>query len=364
MRLRLKPLPEQVLVITGASSGIGRTAARLAAEAGARLVLAARDAGALDDAAAECERAGGRAVTVACDVADPADVRRLARRAERAFGGVDTWVNNAGATIYGTLDEVPLEDMRRLMDVNFWGVVHGSRAAVPLLEARGGGALVNVGSVLSERAIPLQGMYCATKHAVLAFTDALRMELARRRAPVSVSLVKPASIDTPFYDTARNYMDRRPRPVPPVYAPEVPARAILECAVRPTRDVYAGGAARVIAEAGRRAPALTDKAMERVLFGGQQADGPPVDAEGSLYGPLDRAAERGRYEREGGHDFGDGAGRAAAEAIGTVLGTARGVGRAALAAGFGVGLTAAALAFGRRGVDDRHGGGRADRGGD
>ena len=360
MRLRLKPIPEQVLVITGASSGIGRTTARLAAERGARLVLAARDGAALDDAAHECERAGGEAVTVRCDVADAGDVRRLARAAERAFGGVDTWVNNAGTSIYGLLEEVPLEELRRLMDVNFWGVVYGSRAAVPLLEARGGGALVNVGSVLSERAIPLQGMYCATKHAVLAFTDALRMELAHRKAPVSVSLVKPASIDTPFYDTARNHMPRRPRPVPPVYAPEVPARAILQCAERPTRDVYAGGAARVIAEAGRHAPGLTDRAMERVMFEGQQADEPPVDAAGSLYAPLDHAAERGRYERRGGHDLGDGPAHAAAEALGAALGTplgvARGVGRAALAAGLGVGLTAAALAFGRRGGD----GDRAD----
>lgn len=350
MRLRLKPLEAQVVVITGASSGIGRTAARLAAGRGARLVLAARDRGALEDAAAECERAGGRAVAVACDVAEVRDVQRLARSAERAFGGVDTWVNNAGTSIYGTLEEVALDDLRRLMDVNFWGVVHGSRAAVPLLERRGGGALVNVGSVLSERAIPLQGMYCATKHAVLAFTDALRMELAHRGAPVSVSLVKPASIDTPFYDTARNYMPRRPRPVPPVYAPEVAARAILACAVRPTRDVYAGGAARVIAEAGWRAPRLTDRAMERVMFRGQQADEPPVDARGSLHRPLDRAAERGRYD---GHDFGDGAAdgaaRGAAGAVGTVWGVARGVGRVALTAGVaGLGLTAAALVFGRR----------------
>lgn len=332
MRLRLKPLNKQVLVITGASSGIGRTAARLAAGRGARLVLAARDRGALEDAAAECERVGGQAVPVVCDVADARAVQRLARSAERAFGGVDTWVNNAGTSIYGTLEEIALDDLRRLMDVNFWGVVHGSRVAVPLLEARGGGALVNVGSVLSERAIPLQGMYCATKHAVLAFTDALRMELVHRRAPISVSLVKPASIDTPFYDTARNYMDRRPRPVPPVYAPEVAARAILECAVRPTRDVYAGGAAKVIAEAGWRAPRLTDRTMERVMFAGQQADEPPVNAHGSLHQPLDHAAERGRYD---GHDVGSG--------------MAPEVRRATLAALVaGLGATAAALAFGRR----------------
>ena len=210
-------------------------------------------------------------------------------------------MNNAGTSIYGTLEEISLADLRRLMDLNFWGVVHGSRAAVPLLEAGGGGALVNVGSVLSERAVPLQGMYCATKFAVKAFTDALRMELAHREAPISVSLVKPASIDTPFYDSARNYMDRRPRPVPPLYAPEVAARAILACATRPTRALYAGAAAVAIGASEEIAPGLTDVAMERVMFAGQQSDEPPVHAEGNLDQPLHpdaggTGAERGRYD--------------------------------------------------------------------
>lgn len=303
MRIRLKPLAEQVLVITGASSGIGRTTARMAAARGARVVLAARDRRALADAVAECKRAGrkrgGEAVAVRCDVSVERDVERLARAAERAFGGVDTWVNNAGTSIYGRLDAVPIDDLRQLMDVNFWGVVYGSRAAVPLLAERGGGALVNVGSVLSDRAIPLQGMYSATKHAVKGFTDALRMEVEEAGLPVSVSLVKPASIATPFYDVARNYMERRPKPVPPVYAPEVAARAILACAVRPTRDLYAGGAARALAASGRVAPRLTDRAMERTLFAAQQADEKPRQRRGNLDDALDHAAERGRWAKRG-----------------------------------------------------------------
>lgn len=296
MPVRLKPVSEQVLVITGASSGIGRATARLAGAAGARVVLAARDRDALESAAGEVTRAGGEAEIVVCDVSDEVDVARLARTARDAFGGVDTWVNNAGTSIYGTLEEVSLADLRRLMDVNFWGTVYGSRAAVPLLEAGAGGALVNVGSVLSERAIPLQGMYCATKHAVKAFTDALRMELAHRGAPVAVSLVKPASIDTPFYDVARNYMPRRPRPVPPLYAPEVPARAILACATRPTRELYAGGAAVAIGASEEWAPGLTDRAMERVMFDAQQSEEAPAHARGNLDAPLDAGAERGRYD--------------------------------------------------------------------
>jgi hypothetical protein len=208
-------------------------------------------------------------------------------------------VNNAGTTIYGRLDRVPVDDLRRLMDVNFWGVVYGSRAAVPLLAGRGGGALVNVGSVLSERAIPLQGMYCATKHAVKGFTDALRMEVEEAGLPVSVSLVKPASIATPFYDVARHYMDRRPRPVPPLYAPEVAAKAILACAVRPVRELYAGGAAKALASSEKLAPRLTDRVMERTLFRGQQDREPAADARGNLEHALDHSTERGRWAERG-----------------------------------------------------------------
>jgi short-subunit dehydrogenase len=353
MRIKLKPLADQVLVVTGASSGIGRTTARMAAERGAKVVLAARDRAALDDAVAECREAGrergGEAVAVRGDVARERDVERLAREAERAFGGVDTWVNNAGASIYGRIAEVPVDAMRRLMDVNFWGVVYGSRAAVPLLAEGGGGVLVNVGSVLSERAVPLQGMYCATKHAVKGFTDALRMEVEEAGLPVSVSLVKPASIATPFYDVARNYMDRRPRPVPPVYAPEVAARAILACATRPTRELYAGGAAKALAASEKVAPRLTDRVMERALFRLQRDDGAaqrrarqPRRRARPLGGarPLGRARARG--------------GRSAYTAA-----TAGGSGRmlaGLVAAGLGVALAAGLR--GRTGPSD--GGGRLD----
>jgi hypothetical protein len=161
--------------------------------------------------------------------------------------------------------------------------------------ARGAsGALVNVGSALSDRAIPLQGMYCATKHAVKAFTEALRMELEEEGVPVSVSLVKPASVDTPFYDHARNYMDVAPKPIPPVYEPEDVARAILSCAERPRRDVQVGGAAKALA-ASTAAPRLTDRVMEARLFDAQRdpegrADGRSA---GNLWEPADPATERG-----------------------------------------------------------------------
>jgi len=293
-KIRLKPVDEQVMVITGASSGIGLVTAKAAARRGAQVVLAARNERALRRAVEEIEAEGGDAAYVVADVADEDDVEQIAKEAVREYGHVDTWVNNASTSIYGRLWEVPIEDKRRLMDVNFWGVVHGCRAALPLLRERGG-ALINVGSVLSDRAIPMQGMYDATKHAVKGYTDALRMEIEEEGLPISVTLVKPASIDTPFFDHARNYMEADPKPAPPVYAPEVVAKAILHAAERPTRDVFAGGGAKAIATLGHYAPRLADRALEKTQVKGQQKSfrsGRPDN----LWKPVDEdAIERGTY---------------------------------------------------------------------
>jgi NAD(P)-dependent dehydrogenase (short-subunit alcohol dehydrogenase family) len=239
---------------------------------------------------------GGRASHVVADVSIRSDVEEIAAAAIRRHGRIDTWVNNAGTSIYGRLDEVDVEDQRRLFDVNYWGVVHGSLTAARFLRGSGG-AIVNVGSVLSDRAIPLQGAYSAAKHAVKGFTDAFRMELEEDGAPISVSLVKPAVIDTPFYEHARNYMAVDPKPVPPVYAPEVAAQAIIRCAEHPTRDIFAGAAAVGIAAGGAHAKRLTDRVMERVMFTGQQDEARGrTREEDNLYAPLDHdGGERGRW---------------------------------------------------------------------
>ncbi len=270
-RPKLKPLSEQAFVITGASSGIGLVTARLAAEQGARVLLAARNEDDLRAAVDAIRATGGTAEYAVCDVADEAQVRHVAERAIEAFGRIDTWVNNAGLGVYGKSEDVPLEDMRRLFDIVYWGVVHGSLAAVPHLR-RQGGALINIASVVADRAVPLQGTYNAAKRAVKGFTDTLRMELEEEGAPVSVSLVKPASIDTPFFDKARSYTGAAPRPVPPVYAPEVVAEVILECAQRPVREIHAGGSGTVFAFAETFAPRLADRMLRRSGMTQQKAD--------------------------------------------------------------------------------------------
>lgn len=204
--MQLKALHDQVMVITGASSGIGLVTARRAAERGAKLVLAARNEQALQTLAAELQRGGTDAVYVVADVGKEADVERIAQRAWERFGGFDTWVNNAAVGIFGPIVEGQIEDYRRLFETNFWGVVYGSLTAVRHLRGRGG-ALINVGSAVGDRALPNQGLYSASKHAVKGFTDALRAELEAQGVPISVTLIKPGSIDTPFPQHAKNYMD-------------------------------------------------------------------------------------------------------------------------------------------------------------
>ncbi len=289
----LKPLAQQVIVITGATSGIGLATARLAAQRGAKIVLNARAEQGLRAVADGIRADGGDVAWFAGDVASSQDMEALAEAAVQAFGRIDTWINNAGISIYGRLDETPLAEKRRLFDVTFWGVVNGTRAALPHLR-RQGGALINLGSVLSERAIPLQGAYVAAKHAVKGYTDSLRMELEEAGDPIVVTLIKPTSIDTPFTEHARNHLDVQPKLPAPVYAPAVVARAILFCATHPRRDVLVGGGGKAFSLMEKFAPRLTDRLMKRTLFDQQRSDR-PARLEDDLFGaPIGADHERGR----------------------------------------------------------------------
>ena len=295
METKLKKLAEQVVVITGASSGIGLVTARLAARRGARLVLNARNEEALERITDEINLTGGEAIHVAGDVGRFEDMQRLADDAVRRFGGFDTWINNAGVSIYGHVLDQSLGDHRQLFETNYWGVVHGSMVACEHLKSRGG-ALINVGSVLSDRTIPLQGTYCASKHAVKGYTDALRMELEKENAPISVTLIKPSAIDTPYREHAKNLLSQEPLNPPPVYAPETVAEAILYCAENPERDVYVGGGGKALAASGYYAPRLTDKLMGATMFALQQSNEPrPLNRSDSLHSHSRDGLERGGY---------------------------------------------------------------------
>jgi short-subunit dehydrogenase len=281
MNTRLKPIREQTIVITGASSGIGLATAKAAAEEGAKLVLAARDENSLKEIVEELNRRGGNAIHVMADVGQRAQVQAIADRAIEHFGGFDTWVNDAGVGIYGHLEEITDEDHHRLFDTNFWGVVYGSQIAAKHLRQRGG-ALINLGSVASEMSLPLQGMYCASKHAIKGFTDALRLELEEQHAPVSVTLIKPTSIATPFAQHAKNYTGREPTLPPPLYKPDDVARAILYAARHPVRDIYVGGAGKVMTTLNKNFPSVMDQVSSRMMTHLQMRDESAHEREDSL----------------------------------------------------------------------------------
>jgi short-subunit dehydrogenase len=298
MNFTQKPLNEQVVLLTGATSGIGLVTARMAAEKGARLMLVARNENALASLAAQLTDADHEVTFAVCDVAKEDELNNAAERCVARFGRIDTWINNAGVSIYGRLEEVSHDDSRRLFETNFWGVVNGSLIAVKHFRNAGGGTLINVGSTLSDRAIPIQGMYCASKHAVKGFTDALRMELEAEQTPVSVTLVKPAAIDTPYKEHAKNYLAVEPQNPPPVYAPETVAETILHCCENPVRDVFVGAGGKMISAMGKFAPRLTDYVMEATMIEQQKTNQPaganPIE---SLHtAPDESLTERGGYE--------------------------------------------------------------------
>jgi short-subunit dehydrogenase len=243
MKPILKPLSEQVFVITGASSGIGLVTARMAAERGAKVLLVARDEAVLRTIVAEITAAGGTADAYAADVGDADAVRAAAAHANQRFGRIDTWVNNAGGAIYGKLVDVPDDEHRQLFRTNYFGMVHGCLAAIPYL-TQSRGALITVGSIASDMPSPLMGAYAATKHAVKAYVEALRMELADDDVPIVVTLVKPSGIDTPVAQHAINHAEGEAQIPPPVYDPKLVADAILFCATHPKRDITVGGAGR------------------------------------------------------------------------------------------------------------------------
>jgi short-subunit dehydrogenase len=279
-----KNLADQVIVITGATSGIGLCTALLAAEKGAKLVLAARSQDVLDDIVEEITKFEGEAISVVADVGSRDNVEEIVDAAINAFGRIDTWVNDAGVSIYGRLDMVDEEDSRRLFDTNFWGVVNGSLAALPYLR-QSRGALINVGSEVSDAIIPLQGMYSASKHAVKGFTDALRVEIENvDDSDISITLIQPTAVDTPYPEHAKNYMSKEPKLPDPKIDPQQVAEAILKAAVEGGRDVRVGGMAVMNSIISKIMPSLADKIAAKQVKR-QHKDESPYNPQGTLFDP-------------------------------------------------------------------------------
>jgi short-subunit dehydrogenase len=276
-----KPLSEQVIVITGASSGIGLATAQEAARGGAKLILAARNEAALSEIVDGFRAGGTEAFYVVADVSVKADLLKIYNAAIEHFGGFDTWVNNAGTSIIGKIEDVSEEDHRRLFEVNFWSIVNGSLLALQHLKHHGG-TIINLGRQVSDAAIPLQGMYSATKHAIKGFTDALRLEIEKSGYPVSLTLIKPSAIATPFFEHAKNYTPEAPKAPEPNYKPEEVAKAIAHAATHRVRDLNVGGAGKVMNAIYAMMPGLMDSVYKNVMFTSQLSD-KVSHQEGNLY---------------------------------------------------------------------------------
>jgi short-subunit dehydrogenase len=294
--MKLKKLKNQVIVITGASSGIGLTTARMAAKQGAKVVAAARNASALQQLTEELHRDGCEAIWVQADVGNEQDTQKVAAAAIQAFGGFDTWVNNAGVSIFGKAMEVKVKDMRHMFETNFWGVVYGSKAAVNhFKEYDKPGSLINIGSFYGDRGTVIQSTYSAAKFAVHGWTENLRMELEKEGAPISVTLVHPGRIETPYNEHAASYLENKPAHIGMMYAPEAVADAILFAASHPKRDMYVGFQSKSLAVLGRLVPRTMDKWMEKTMFRTQQDPKRPINPPemNGLYAPDYGMHERG-----------------------------------------------------------------------
>jgi short-subunit dehydrogenase len=279
----------QTVVITGASAGIGRATARLYGERGANVVLIARGRAGLEAAAKEVESLGGRPLVQVADTADAHQVETAAEAAEQSFGPIDVWINSAFTSVFAPFDEITAEEYERVTQVAYLGFVNGTRSALKRMLPRDHGTIVQVGSALGERAIPLQSAYCGAKHAINGFTSSLRTELLHCGSNVHLTIAQMPAVNTPQFSWVRSRLPRHPQPVPPIYQPEVAARGVVHAADHPRRKQYYVGAPTVATIwANRLAPALLDRYLARTGFDAQQTDQQPPNGESNLFEPVDR----------------------------------------------------------------------------
>ena len=286
------------MVVTGASAGVGRATARAFAEGGAGVALLARGEEGLAATAREVESLGGVSLAVPTDVADPQAVESAADRVERDLGPIDVWVNNAMVSVFAPFKEISASDYRRVTEVTYLGCVHGTMSALRRMLPRDSGVIVQVGSALAYRAIPLQSAYCGAKHAIEGFTESLRCELAHDKSNVGLTMVQLPALNTPQFHWVKTTLTRHPQPVPPIFQPEVAAEAIVWAAEHPRREYWVGWATARAILANRLVPGLLDRYLARRGFESQQADRSiEADREDNLYTPVDGTfGARGEFD--------------------------------------------------------------------
>lgn len=253
----------RVVVVTGASSGVGRAIARAFGAQRARVGLIARGCDGLEAAAREVGEAGGEALVLPLDVADAGAVDAAADQVVRRWGRIDVWINDAMVSVFAPVEAVRADEHRRVMEVNYLGYVHGTQAALRHMRRQAAGVIIQIGSALSYRSIPLQSAYCASKAAVRGFTDSLRSELLRERSPIALCMVHLPAVNTPQFEVVRNRLPGHPQPVPPIYQPEVIARAVVRAAARPRREIWIGWSTTMAILGQRVIPGLLDRYLAR-----------------------------------------------------------------------------------------------------
>jgi short-subunit dehydrogenase len=289
----------EVVAVTGASAGVGRAVAHAFARRGAQVALLARDADGLAAAAAEVEELGGRALALPVDVADAEAVERAADAVEAQLGPLDVWVNDAMATILAPLHATRADEFERATRVTYLGTVHGTMAALSRMRRRDRGAIVQVGSALAYRAIPLQAAYCGAKFAIRGFTDSVRTELLHERSRIWISMVQLPAVNTPQFEWCLTRMPRHPQPVPPIFQPEVPAEGVYWAAHHRRRELWIGHSTIKAILASYLAPSIADRYLARNGYGSQQMDEVPVppDRPANLFSPVAHvAATHGRFD--------------------------------------------------------------------
>ncbi|HEX4129184.1 MAG TPA: SDR family oxidoreductase [Pirellulales bacterium] len=286
----------KVVVVTGASAGVGRATVRAFARRGAKIGLLARGREGLAAAKREVEQLGGQAIALPTDVSEPEQIEAAAEAVEHAFGPIDVWVNDAMVSVFSPVKEMTAQEFKRVTDVTYLGFVYGTLAALRRMLPRNCGTIVQVGSALAYRGIPLQAAYCGAKHAIQGFTESLRCELIHDRSRVRITMVQMPALNTPQFDWVRSRLPRKPQPVPPIYQPEIAAEAIVHASTHYRREWFIGGSTVVAIQGNKVAPGFGDWYLGHQGYGSQQCNGrTSPDRHDNLNAPLDDEVDHGAH---------------------------------------------------------------------